>query len=103
MQKYSMLVAGLFLGACAANPSDSLTSGEPVAATADSETVDRAVTLQGGGDRVICSSEPVVGTRLPNRRTCRTVAEWERISEASKEEVDRVQRAPLPNTAQDGN
>lgn len=55
------------------------------------------------GERLICADEPVIGTRLPKRRVCRTHEEWEAISRQSSEEVDRVQRGPLPNTAQDGN
>jgi hypothetical protein len=55
------------------------------------------------GERLICTAEPVIGTRLPHRRVCRTAEEWEVINRQATEEVDRVQRGPLPNTAQDGN
>lgn len=74
-------------------------------------TNDRGLDLPDGdfqavtadGERLICADEPVIGTRLPKRRTCRTQAEWDAIARDSQEEVDRVQRGPLPNTAQDGN
>jgi hypothetical protein len=55
------------------------------------------------GEHLICTEEPVIGTRLPKRRVCRTREEWAVINRQATEEVDRVQRAPLPNTAQDGN
>jgi hypothetical protein len=55
------------------------------------------------GEHLICTHEPVIGTRLPQRRVCRTREEWAVINRQATEEVDRVQRAPLPNTAQDGN
>lgn len=103
MQMYvTVAAAAILLTACAASPSGSpsvVASNDPVAGT---EEVPEMIGNQRT-DSLICTSEPVIGTRLPNRRTCRTAEEWKRISDASKDEVDRVQRGPLPNTAQDGN
>jgi hypothetical protein len=103
MQMYvTIAAAAIFLTACAANPSSSpsaVASNDSVAGTEESP---KMIGNQRA-DRLICTNEAVVGTRLPNRRTCRTAEEWDRISEASREEMDRVQRGTLPNAAQDGN
>ena len=90
-----ILAGGLLLTGCASTGIER-TSVE----TPDGEVVDSAVARQAGGERLICSREPAVGTRLPNRSTCRTQAEWDRIAAGSREEVDRVQRGPIPNRAQ---
>lgn len=91
-----ILAAAVLAAGCGANASRT-------AAMTEYGEVDSAVARSGDGERVICTRETVVGTRLPNRKTCRTREEWDRISEQSREEVERVQRGALPNAAQDGN
>ena len=93
MRTCIVIAAALFIAGCSANASRTTTMTEY-------GEVDSAVAKAGGGDRLICSKQAVVGTRLPNRRTCRTKEEWDRIGDQSREEVDRVQRGSLPNAAQ---
>ncbi|MEX0941103.1 MAG: hypothetical protein WD002_00995 [Pseudomonadales bacterium] len=45
---------------------------------------------------VYCTSEPMIGTRLPKRRVCKTKEQWRIISEASKETVNEIQRMNIP-------
>jgi len=40
-------------------------------------------------DRIVCEKKKRTGTRIP-RRTCLTVAQWERIREENREVLDRV-------------
>jgi hypothetical protein len=98
----TIAAAAILLAGCAAIPSSNpsaVASDDPVAGT------EEAPVMIGNqrADRLICTNVPVVGTRLPNRRTCRTAEEWQRISDSGKEEVDRVQRGSLPDAVQNGN
>jgi hypothetical protein len=47
-------------------------------------------------NRVICRSEPVIGSRLQSKRTCLTSSEWARMERDQRETVDRIQ-AYKPN------
>ena len=44
--------------------------------------------------QVYCTREAMIGTRLPQRRICRTKEEWRIITETSKEAMDELQRQP---------
>lgn len=86
--------AGLLLAACAApaggGRADTQSSaGDLVAAQAEGEgdgTVSRP-------DEVVCVSENVIGSRLP-QRTCRTRAEWESIRTSARETMRDLQASP---------
>lgn len=45
--------------------------------------------------RMVCTSERVTGSRF-SKRVCMTEEESERMREAGKEAVERVQRMPIP-------
>lgn len=48
------------------------------------------------GKRIYCTNEPMIGTRLPKRRVCKTAEDWERISRESKETTEDIQRTNIP-------
>lgn len=43
-------------------------------------------------DEIVCVREPVIGSRLAQRRVCRTRAEWAAAREEVKLEVERAQQ-----------
>ena len=45
-------------------------------------------------DKVVCKSEPVLGSRLKTKKTCKTKAEWKAHAEAMA-----AQRRDMQNTA----
>jgi hypothetical protein len=102
MQINLKLAGCLFLSACATDTN--LSSSSSVAPEMTGEATTAAVETsepEAASSRRICTNESVVGTRLPGRRVCRTEKEWEEVRERSREEVDRMQRGPLPNSVQD--
>jgi hypothetical protein len=44
-------------------------------------------------NRVICRSEPVIGSRLQSKRTCLTSSQWAQMERDQRDTVDRVQRS----------
>jgi hypothetical protein len=56
---------------------------------------------QDDGDKVVCISENIVGSRISSR-VCRTKREWDAARENDKRTLDRrngEQRAPKPHGA----
>lgn len=49
---------------------------------------------QENPDRVVCRRETTTGTRFV-KRTCRTVAEWEEITDQSQQSFREVQSRPV--------
>jgi hypothetical protein len=42
-------------------------------------------------DRVICRSEPVVGSRLAKKQRCMTASEWAELKRLTRETTEKVQ------------
>jgi hypothetical protein len=43
-------------------------------------------------DKIVCVRQTRIGSRLDNRRVCRTRAEWDQLEAEERNVVDRVQR-----------
>lgn len=48
------------------------------------------------GERIYCTKEPTLGTRLPKRRVCKTAEEWQRIADESQDATRDIQRLGIP-------
>jgi len=99
------LLAVFTLAACATKTPDSRPSGAATDsriedAGGDSAAAESAAATPAEGEakkpRVVCSTQPVSGTRLPNRRVCKTEEEWAVIEKESQETVEHIQRLPIP-------
>lgn len=102
MRPYAVLATSLlFLAACATTKPDApsaetaqrATAADPATATAQASDSQAA---EPAAKRVICAKSAVVGTRLPNRRVCRTEEEWRVINDTGQETAREIQRMPLP-------
>lgn len=74
---------------------------DDAAASADRAAAQKAAAddkPQSQKERVICTREAAVGTRLPNRRVCRTEREWAVIRGTSEETAAEIQRMPIPQS-----
>lgn len=92
----SALVLSAVLQASSPSPSQSQTATEiaPV-------NVDRQRDQRDDSSRLVCQSEPVVGTNR-RRRICMTVAERDERRAASRTESDRLDRAVSAGAAGNG-
>lgn len=81
------------LGACATTPDRFPENTAMVKAVL--ENADSADEKEDG-ERIYCTREPMIGTRLRQRRICKTAEEWRLISENSKEAVRDIQRMNIP-------
>jgi hypothetical protein len=48
-------------------------------------------------NRVICRSEPILGSRIATQRQCFTAAEWETIRQQNRMAIDRAQTGKPTN------
>ena len=57
----------------------------------------------GASDEVVCVSERQIGSRLSQRRVCRTRAEWDEHRAEHKQEVERAQQQMQTQYTDPGN
>lgn len=98
MKNLPVLAALMLLAACSTTDGQSadIAAAEREKKMAE-EVLANATSVDEKDEKTIyCSSEPMIGTRLPKRRVCKTKEEWRIISEASKEAVDEIQRMNIP-------
>ena len=91
-----MAAAVLFGGTAQDNPSQTEEATPPQAAQPEREADD--------GDRVICRREHVLGSNRP-QRICMPKREWDAIREASRDNLNRMDRGTpqgLPDTSPAG-
>lgn len=87
------------LTACETAPGQTtLFGGGETQARAATASADEASGTESSGDpdAIRCVREPVLGSRLRPQEICRTQREWDRIREAAREDVDRIQRSRVP-------
>ena len=60
---------------------------------------------KGGGqdlNRLVCEVQSTTGTRLGDRKVCKTVLEWQQVRAAHREGVEEVQRMGTSQGCQEG-
>ena len=88
-----LLVLTLATGYAVADDADKAKAdAQPAAATKDDSA---KLASNDKRTRMVCTSERVTGSRF-SKRVCMTEEESERMREAGKEAVERVQRMPIP-------
>jgi hypothetical protein len=65
-------------------------SGDAVKATTSPAPAAAKAAKRSDGDRMVCKSQPVTGTRFA-KRVCRTAAEWTALSAESRQVLENQQ------------
>jgi invasion protein IalB len=60
-------------------------------------------TAKSEDDKVVCRSDNPTGTRVGNKKVCKTKAEWVEFTRQQREEAQRVQTDALNQRMQSGN
>jgi len=95
MKLVSILAAAIVLAGCAST-SPEQPAPERLAAAGEAESATTTEGEEAAQPRKICTTQAMTGTRLPNRRVCKTEEEWATIEAESKETVEHIQRLPTP-------
>ncbi|HUE88562.1 MAG TPA: hypothetical protein VMO26_20995 [Vicinamibacterales bacterium] len=80
----------------ATSSAESEKSAPAVSEERQAKSTAKDVTRTEEKERVICTKQAMSGTRLPNRRICRTEREWELIEGTGRETAEQIQRMPIP-------
>lgn len=102
MKTVSIVAAAIMLVGCASTapeqppPERLAAAGEPAGAREGDSAADGEDATE---PRKICTTQAMTGTRLPNRRICKTEEEWATIQTESEDTVEHIQRLPHPNKA----
>ncbi len=90
------LLALMVLGASSAMAQDAKPeAAKPATETAEAAKDEVKTAANDAKTRMVCTNERVTGSRF-TKRVCLTQEESDRLREAGKEAVERVQRMPIP-------
>lgn len=87
------VTAGLLLAACAAPSGNGSGQAASAGSRVAAQTGEQETGTVSRPDEVVCVSEHVIGSRLP-QRTCRTRAEWEASRISARETMRDLQASP---------
>lgn len=86
-----LLLAGLATAAHAAHAADPAAPAQAASAAAANTVA--SSTGNAGAGKMVCTNEPVTGSRFP-RRLCYTQADWQKIKDAAVETTREFQGRP---------